>query len=59
LLTKFDETGLEIFVPEETVVGTLPKWEGCAWFSRIALECVCEVVSVGKVEWIIVEMISY
>jgi hypothetical protein len=45
---------LEVFVPEKTVVGTLPEG-GCGWrclgsLRGISVERVGEVVSIGKVE---------
>jgi len=50
---------LQVFVPIETIIGTLPKW--CCrsiWLEGGSLEGIGEVVSVRKVEWIIVEMMG-
>lgn len=44
-------------VPEEAVVGVLPK--GCCMDGWVSLKTVCKVVRVWKVEWIVVEMMSY
>jgi hypothetical protein len=57
--TECDESGLEMFVPEEAVIGTLPEWDCRCRRGHVAVECVGEIVGVGKVEWIRVEMLGY
>ena len=56
--TECDEIGLEVFVPEKAVVGTLPEGDCRCGRGHVAVESVGEIVGVGKVEWIRVEMLG-
>jgi hypothetical protein len=56
--TECDESGLEVFVPEEAVIGALPEWDCRCGRGHVAIEGVGEIVGVGKVEWIRVEMLG-
>jgi len=57
--TECDEGGLEMFVPEEAVIGTLPEGDCGRGGGDVTVDGIGEIVGVGKVEWIRVEMLSY
>ena len=50
--TEVNEGGLEVFIPEEAVVGTLPEGDEGGGGMDVAVEGVGEIVGIGKIKWV-------